>query len=103
MRYKQWCEIAPRTEQQRRAYKLKIVKQNFVGTSMVILPFLGFLCFTLFPMLLSLALAFSHLQSALISEATFDTGLKNFIYVIKDEYTWKAMRTTLVYSLTRRF
>ena len=100
MRYKQWCEIAPRTEQQKRAYKLKIVKQNFVGTSMVILPFLGFLCFTLFPMLLSLALAFSNLQSALISEATFDAGLKNFIYVIKDEYTWKAMRTTLVYSLT---
>lgn len=51
-------------------------------------------------MLLSLALAFSHLQSALISEATFDAGFKNFIYVIKDEYTWKAMRTTLVYSLT---
>lgn len=100
MRYKQWCEIAPRTEQQKRAYKLKIVKQNAVGTSMVILPFLGFLCFTLFPMLLSLALAFSHLQSALISEATFDAGFKNFIYVIKDEYTWKAMRTTLVYSLT---
>ena len=100
MRYKQWCEIAPRTEQQKRAYKLKIVKQNVVGTSMVILPFLGFLCFTLFPMLLSLALAFSHLQSALISEATFDAGFKNFIYVIKDEYTWKAMRTTLVYSLT---
>ena len=44
MRYKQWCEIAPRTEQQKRAYKLKIVKQNAVGTSMVILPFLGFLC-----------------------------------------------------------
>lgn len=100
MRYKQWCEIAPRTEQQKRAYKLKIVKQNAVGTSMVILPVLGFLCFTLFPMLLSLALAFSHLQSALISEATFDAGFKNFIYVIKDEYTWKAMRTTLVYSLT---
>lgn len=100
MRYKQWCEIAPRTEQQKRAYKLKIVKQNAVGTSMVILPFLGFLCFTLFPMLLSLALAFSHLQSALISEATFDAGFKNFIFVIKDEYTWKAMRTTLVYSLT---
>lgn len=100
MRYKQWCEIAPRTEQQKRAYKLKIVKQNAVGTSMVVLPFLGFLCFTLFPMLLSLALAFSHLQSALISEATFDAGFKNFIYVIKDEYTWKAMRTTLVYSLT---
>ena len=100
MRYKEWCAIRPRTDRQKRAYMKKIVKQNLVGTSMVILPFLGFLCFTLFPMLLSLALAFSNLRSALISEAKFDAGFKNFIFILKDEYTWKAMRTTLVYSLT---
>ena len=100
MRYKEWCAISPRTDRQKRAYMKKIVKQNLVGTSMVILPFLGFLCFTLFPMLLSLALAFSNLRSALISEAKFDAGFKNFIFILKDEYTWKAMRTTLVYSLT---
>ena len=100
MTYKQWCAIAPRTDRQKRAYRIKIVKQNVVGTSMVILPFLGFLCFTLFPMALSLVIAFSNLRSALLAEATFDAGFKNFIYIIKDEYTWKAMRTTLVYSLT---
>lgn len=100
MTYKQWCAIAPRTDRQKRAYRIKIVKQNVVGTSMVILPFLGFLCFTLFPMVLSLVLAFSNLRSALLSEATFDAGFKNFIFIIKDEYTWNALRTTLVYSLT---
>lgn len=79
---------------------MKILKQNVLGTSMVILPFLGFLCFTLFPMAMSFFLSFSNLRSALISEATFDAGINNYIYILKDEYTWKAMRTTLVYSLT---
>lgn len=100
MTYKQWCAISPRTDAQKRAYKMRTVKQNVIGTSMVILPFLGFLCFTLFPMLLSLVIAFSNLRSALITEATFDAGFGNFVYVLKDEYTWKALRTTLVYSLT---
>ncbi len=100
MSYKQWCSVSPRTEEQKRAYKMKILKQNLLGTSMVILPFLCFLCFTLFPMLMSFILSFANLRSALISEATFDAGLENYLYVIKDEYTWKAMRTTLVYSLT---
>lgn len=100
MTYKQWCAVTPRTVEQKRSYKLKIFKQNVLGTSMVILPFLGFLCFTLFPMLLSFVLSFGHLRSALISEATFDAGLSNYISVLKDEYTWKALRTTLVYSLS---
>ncbi len=99
MTYKQWLALAPRTADQKKSYKLKLLKQNLLGTGMVILPFLGFLCFTLFPMLLSLLIAFSNLRSALITEATFDAGFSNFIYILKDEYTWKAMRTTLVYSL----
>ena len=100
MTYKQWCRVTPRTDEQKRAYKMKIFKQNILGTGMVILPFLGFLCFTLFPMAMSFFLSFSNLRSALISEATFDAGINNYIYILKDEYTWKAMRTTLVYSLT---
>ena len=100
MPYKQWCNVTPRTVEQKRAYKMKILKQNLLGTGMVILPFLGFLCFTLFPMLLSFGLSFSNLRSTLISEATFDAGFDNYLYVLKDEYTWKALRTTLVYSLT---
>ena len=100
MTYKQWSTVAPRTDEQKRAYKMKILKQNVLGTGMVILPFLGFLCFTLFPMAMSFFLSFSNLRSALISEATFDAGIKNYISILKDEYTWKAMRTTLVYSLT---
>ena len=100
MTYKQWCTVAPRTDEQKRAYKMKIFKQNVLGTGMVILPFLGFLCFTLFPMAMSFFLSFSNLRSTLISEATFNAGIKNYISILKDEYTWKAMRTTLVYSLT---
>lgn len=100
MTYKQWCTVAPRTDEQKHTYKMKIFKQNILGTGMVILPFLGFLCFTLFPMAMSFFLSFSNLRSALISEATFDAGIKNYISILKDEYTWKAMRTTLVYSLT---
>ena len=99
-KYKEWCSYAPRTDAQKRAYKRKILKQNVIGTSMVILPFLGFICFTLFPIGLSLALSFANLRSADITKATFDAGLKNYIFVLKDSYTWKALRTTLVYSLT---
>ncbi|PWM74256.1 MAG: hypothetical protein DBX59_03985 [Bacillota bacterium] len=100
MTYRQWCGKTHRTVEQKRSYKRKILKQNLLGTGMVILPFLGFLCFTLFPMLMSLLLSFSNLRSALISEATFDAGFQNYIFILKDEYTWKALRTTLVYSLT---
>ncbi len=100
MNYKQWCNVTTRTEAQKRAYKKKKLKQNILGTSMVILPFLGFLCFTLFPMVLSFVLSFANLRSAIISEAKFDAGFGNYISVLKDEYTWKAMRTTLVYSLS---
>lgn len=45
MRYKEWCAIRPRTDRQKRAYMKKIVKQNLVGTSMVILPFFRFSLF----------------------------------------------------------
>ena len=100
MKYKQWCAVAPRTEEQKRAYKKRRLKQELLGTGMVILPFLGFLFFTMFPMLMSLLLSFSNLRSALITEATFDAGFGNYVAVLKDTYTWKAMRTTLVYSLT---
>lgn len=100
MKYRQWCNVTKRTDEQKRAYKIKIFKQNLLGTSMVILPFIGFLCFTLFPMALSFVISFSNLRSAMISEATFDVGFNNYIAILKDEYTWKAMRTTLVYSLS---
>ncbi len=100
MKYRQWCSVTKRTDEQKRAYKIKIFKQNLLGTSMVILPFIGFLCFTLFPMALSFVISFANLRSAMISEATFDVGFNNYISILKDEYTWKAMRTTLVYSLS---
>lgn len=100
MNYKQWCNVTNRTKEQKHAYRMKVLKRNILGTCMVILPFLGFLCFTLFPMLLSLILSFANLRSTLIANATFDAGFSNYILVLKDEYTWKAMRTTLVYSLS---
>lgn len=85
------------TDELIRSRRRKKVKDELLGTGMVILPFLGFLFFTLFPMLTSFALSFSNLRSALIKEAEFTAGFKNYIYVLKDEYTWKAMRTTCVY------
>lgn len=100
MTYKEWCAMMPRTEEQKRAYKIRTIKHNLLGLGMVIVPFLAFLCFTLFPIGLSFALSFAHLRSALISEATFDAGISNYIFVLKDSYTWYGMRTTLVYSLT---
>lgn len=93
MTFRQWRAAS-------RTYKLRVIKRNILGTSMVMLPFLGFLCFTLFPMLLSLFISFSDLRSALISEASFTAGFSNYISILRDEYTWKAMRTTLVYSCT---
>lgn len=101
--YKQWLAQTPRTEKEKKTYKMKILKQILLGTGMVILPFLGFLCFTLFPMLLSLGVSFTNLRSAMISEAKFlgfNHLFDNYKTVLTDEYTWKAMRTTLVYTLT---
>lgn len=101
MTYKEWCAIAPRTEEQKRSYRNGLIKQNVLGTAMVILPFLGFLCFTLFPMLLSLVISFSNLQSSNIRLMTFDgVGFKNYIYILKDSWTWYSLRTSCVYSLT---
>ena len=101
MTYKQWCAIMPRTEEQKRAYKIKAVKHNLLGLGMVIIPFLGFLCFTMFPILLSFIISFAKLQSVLIETAVFKgVGFSNYVFVLKDSYTWYAMRTTLVYSTT---
>lgn len=101
MTYKQWCALMPRTEEQKRAYKIRLVKHNFLGLGMVIVPFLGFLCFTCFPIILSFIISFSQLRSVLIQEAVFKgVGISNYVYIIKDSYTWYAMRTTLVYSTT---
>lgn len=103
MRYKQVDLRRHKMTPQEKSYKIRIVKRNLIGTGMVILPFLGFLCFTCFPMLLSFLLSFTKLKSALVSEATFlgwGNLWVNYKYVLTDSYTWKAMRTTLVYSLT---
>ncbi len=100
MTYKQWCAVTSRTDAEKHRYKVKLWKQNVLGTSMVLLPFLGFLCFTLFPMLFSFAISFSKLSSTLISEAEFTAGFSNYQYVLEDLYTWKALRTTVVYSLS---
>lgn len=59
-------------------------KEELVGTAMASLPFIGFLCFILFPTVVSLVMSFFELHSYDISSATF-VGFQNLETLIFQE------------------
>ncbi len=73
------------------------------ATLMACLPFVGFLAFTFFPMLLSFVVCFTDLNSYDLSTMKFvgwDNLFKNFIYVFQDDQTGIAFVNSLKYTLT---
>ncbi len=84
------------------------LKEDLVGTAMASLPFIGFLCFVLFPTAVSLTMTLFELHSYDISKATF-VGLQNFKTLLYQEPSGstyvpsmvnKAFVNTLTYCLS---
>lgn len=83
----------------KRSNRRKKIRINIIGTAMASLPFIGFLCFSLFPMLVSLYVSFTDLYSYNLSQATW-TGFSNYINVFKDEMLGTSVLNTLQWMLT---
>lgn len=62
-------------------------------------PFIGFLCFTAVPMIMSLVISFTELHSYNLSLAKF-IGIRNYVEVIKSEMLWTSILNTLYYCLS---
>ncbi len=84
------------------------LKEDLIGTAMASLPFIGFLCFVLFPTAVSLIMTLFELHSYDISKATF-VGLQNFKTLLYQEPSGstfvpsmvnKAFVNTLTYCLS---
>lgn len=71
------------------------LKEDLLGTAMASLPFIGFICFVLFPTLVSLVMCLFELHSYDISRATF-VGLRNFKTLIFEEPSGSTYVPTMV-------
>lgn len=72
--------------------------EKTAGLLMIALPMLGFLLFSLIPILISFALSFVTLHSYDLSEA-IPNGFKNFAFIFKDTRFWHSIKNTLFFSL----
>ena len=74
-------------------------KDALVGTVLALIPFLGFLIFQLYPMLLSLVVSFTDLKSYDISQMEF-VGWKNYEFVFTNKWVRRSVINTLTYCLS---
>lgn len=82
-------------------YRKKTKIKEYLGNAgMAILPFIGFLLFTLVPMVLSLIMMFYKMPSSSFEDATF-VGFDNFaqIFTIYGKKFGYTLLNTLIYSL----
>jgi multiple sugar transport system permease protein len=91
--------VHQRTEAEKKARNKKILKRNIIGTAMASPPFIGFLCFTMFPMLVSLYMSLHELHSYNMSYAVF-VGFDNFGRIFDDPMLYTAIGNTLYYCLS---
>lgn len=84
-------------------------RENINGTIMASLPFIGYLCFSLFPMAISLIASFTSMNTHdirdLFSATRWDgvkmwVGFDNYIKLLKMEPFWQAVGNSLIYCLT---
>lgn len=71
-------------------------KQNFIGKLFVAPPVILFLVFTLFPMIMAIALSFTDYD--IINMPRF-VGLKNFQKIVGDEFFWISLKNTCYYTV----
>ena len=83
--------------------------QNINGTIMASLPFIGFLCFTLFPMVISLLASFTAMNTFNLEDMFSATrpdgtpmwiGLDNYFKLFKMEAFWQSVGNSVIYCLS---
>jgi multiple sugar transport system permease protein len=74
-------------------------KEDIQGTLMSLLPFLGFLIFSLYPMLLSLFISFHDLKSYDVSFREW-VGFENYKFVFTNKWVRVSVGNTLTYCLS---
>jgi multiple sugar transport system permease protein len=75
------------------------LRREIIGTVMAAPPFIGFLCFTLFPMILSLYVSFHSLHSYNVDMAEW-VGFENYTRLFGDKKVLEALGNTLRYCLS---
>ena len=83
----------------KKSNRRRAIRRNLIGTVMAAPPFIGFLCFTLFPMLVSGYVSFTYLPSLNINMAKW-IGVDNYVRIFQDEKVWEALGNTLEYCLS---
>lgn len=78
--------------------KKKNLRYEIIGTLMVLAPTLGFICFTLFPMALSLYVSFNELHSYTISNMTW-IGLANYKSIFTAPMVVTSIKNTLIFAI----
>ncbi len=73
-----------------------MAKQNTMGMIFAAPPVILFLVFTLFPMIMAIALSFTDYD---IINAPKFVGLKNFRKIIQDQFFWISLKNTLYYTV----
>ena len=88
------------TEQERLKvlHKRRLLREDITGMLMASGPFIGYLIFSLFPMVLSLFLSFTDLYGFDLFSATW-TGFDNYLRVFKMDMFYTAIGNTLHYCL----
>lgn len=90
--------------QYRRAKRSKLSiekKENILGTLMASGPFIGFLLFTLVPMLISFGISFTELHGFDLTQAKF-VGFDNYVGLVTGEYYLLpyAIKNTLIWMIS---
>ena len=82
-------------------YNKTTVYRNIFGTLMVLPPFIGFLFFTIAPMLTSLGISFTELHSYRLEKAIF-IGFENYVNIFTDKeiHLLDSLFSTFLFSLT---
>ena len=74
------------------------IKRNITGWLMIAPPFVGFICFTMIPMLVSLCLSFCNLNTTILEYATW-TGLDNYVRLLKSGMFYQSLGNTAYYCV----
>ena len=82
-----------RTAAEKRSYRKRVLRRNIIGTLMACPPFIGFLAFTLTPMIISLYLSFTELHSYNLMLAK-PIGIDNYVNIFKQELLWTSVVNT---------
>ncbi len=83
----------------RNGMKMMRRQEEIVGTLMAMIPFVGFLIFSLYPMILSFIVSFTELKSYDTSRMIF-VGLENYKFVFTNKWVRVSLLNTLEYCIS---